>query len=87
MLIITNGHAQVQRDKLAACRANEFFSNPHIIVGGEEVSAGNEEKPAAGIFFKACKVAGCQPNQAIHVGDNLETDVQVRNSYDFCFHI
>lgn len=79
-LIITNGNAELQRDKLAACGAYSFFPDSQIIVGGEEVMAGREEKPAASIFMKACKLAGCEPSEAIHVGDNLYTDVQVRIS-------
>lgn len=73
-MIITNGHHQVQRDKLAACKAEELFQ--HIILGGEEVLEGRPEKPAESIFQKACGLAGVEPGEAIHVGDSLGTDVQ-----------
>jgi len=73
-VIITNGHHKVQRDKLAACDAARLFE--HIIVGGEEVLAGRPEKPAEGIFLKACELAQCAPAEALHVGDSLGTDVQ-----------
>jgi len=72
--IITNGHHRVQRDKLEACNAYELFEN--IIVGGEEVLSGREEKPSEGIFIKACKYVGCLPSEAIHVGDSLGADIQ-----------
>ena len=78
-VIITNGHHKVQRDKLAACNAAALFPEPaKIIVGGEEVLAGRKEKPDASIFMKACAAAGCKPEEAIHVGDSLSTDIQVR---------
>ena len=81
LVMITNGHHRVQRDKLAAVRAHELFPDPRsIIVGGEEVLRGGEEKPSRGIFLKACGVAGCAPHEAAHVGDSLATDVQVRRS-------
>jgi N-acylneuraminate-9-phosphatase len=78
LVVITNGHHRVQRDKLAAVRAHELFPDPSaIIVGGEEVLRGGREKPSREIFLKACRVAGCAPNEAAHVGDSLATDVQV----------
>ena len=78
LVMITNGHHRVQRDKLAAVRAHELFPDPSaIIVGGEEVLRGGREKPSREIFLKACRVAGCAPNEAAHVGDSLATDVQV----------
>ena len=81
LVMITNGHHRVQRDKLAAVRAHELFPDPDsIIVGGEEVLRGGEEKPSREIFLKACGVAGCAPHEAAHVGDSLATDVQVRLS-------
>jgi len=77
-VIITNGHPSVQREKLAACKANTWFPDPEqIIIGGEEILIGRWEKPAAEIFFKACHYAGCSPGEAIHVGDDLLTDIQV----------
>ena len=79
--IITNGHHQVQREKLLACRADRLFpDSEQIIVGGEEEREGREQKPAAEIFHKACRAVRCEPNEAIHVGDDLSTDVQVRSS-------
>ncbi|MCO5551951.1 hypothetical protein L7F22_005458 [Adiantum nelumboides] len=68
--IITNGHSKVQRAKLKACKAENLFTV--ILVGGEE----SNEKPHKEIFLKACKMAGCEPEKAIMVGDNLKTDIQ-----------
>ncbi|MCO5602677.1 hypothetical protein L7F22_056813 [Adiantum nelumboides] len=68
--IITNGHSKVQRAKLKACKAENLFTV--IVVGGEELN----EKPHKEIFLKACKMAGCEPEKAIMVGDNLKTDIQ-----------
>jgi len=71
--IITNGHCTVQRDKITSIRAGELFT--WVINGGEEVVEGRKEKPDAGIFYKACKMVGCEPGEAVHVGDSLSTDV------------
>lgn len=60
-VIITNGHAEIQRTKLLACQAAELFDG--ILVGGEEVLAGRMEKPHPGIFLAACKLADCNPAQ------------------------
>ena len=75
-VIVTNGHHEVQREKLKACKAFDYFPKDQIIIGGEEVLNGKEEKPAATIFLKACQIVGCEPHEAIHVGDNLATDIQ-----------
>ena len=64
----------MQRDKIVACNAEALF--PKIIVGGEEVLEGRPEKPAASIFMKACEMAGCEPAEAIHVGDSVASDIQ-----------
>ena len=41
------------------------------------VVPGRKEKPDAGIFLKACQLAGVDPSEAVHVGDSLTTDIQV----------
>ena len=48
----------------------------HIIIGGLE----KEEKPAKSIFEKAMRLADCQPDEAIHVGDSLKTDIAGANN-------
>ena len=60
-VIITNGHPEIQRGKLERVQAAALFDG--ILVGGEEIAAGGQEKPAASIFLKACQLAGCQPSE------------------------
>ena len=60
VLIITNGHADIQRGKLRQLHAVDLFDG--ILVGGEEIAAGRAEKPAASIFLRACEMAGCTPD-------------------------
>ncbi|QDZ18492.1 haloacid dehalogenase-like hydrolase [Chloropicon primus] len=74
-VIITNGHHEVQRQKLVACDAERLFGKD-ILVGGEEVLKGEQEKPHPSIFAKACKLAGCTFEEAVHVGDSLKSDIQ-----------
>ena len=84
VLIITNGHAEIQRGKLRQLNAAELFDG--ILVGGEEVAAGRAEKPAASIFLKACEMAGCMPDAVILLPTNTalaktgEKPRQVRSS-------
>lgn len=61
VMIITNGHAEIQRGKLRQVHAVELFDG--ILVGGEEIAAGRAEKPAVSIFLKACEMAGCMPDE------------------------
>jgi phosphoglycolate phosphatase-like HAD superfamily hydrolase len=42
----------------------------------EELLKGGSEKPSPCIFAKACNIAQCEPQDAIHVGDSLQADVQ-----------
>lgn len=76
VVIITNGHHEVQRQKLVACEAEALFGAMNILVGGEEVLKGDQEKPHPSIFAKACKLADCDFGEAIHVGDSLKSDIQ-----------
>eukprot|EP00245_Coleochaete_scutata_P007190 TRINITY_DN22313_c0_g1_i1.p1 TRINITY_DN22313_c0_g1~~TRINITY_DN22313_c0_g1_i1.p1 ORF type:complete len:248 (-),score=42.41 TRINITY_DN22313_c0_g1_i1:163-906(-) len=68
--IVTNGHKDIQRAKLVACKADQLFDT--IIVGGEE----ENEKPHASIFLRACEMMECLPEDTVMVGDNLYTDIQ-----------
>jgi len=76
ILIITNGHHAVQRPKLKACHAADVFGESHLIVSGEELLAGRVEKPEPEIFHRACSIAGCEPSEAVMVGDSLASDIQ-----------
>lgn len=61
VLVITNGHAEIQRGKLRQVHAEALFDG--ILVGGEQIAAGRAEKPAASIFLTACQMAGCTPDE------------------------
>jgi len=69
LVVITNGPEFSQRPKIE--RVNLAAYVDHIIIGGQEP----EEKPAISIFDKALKLANCQANEAIHVGDSLASDI------------
>lgn len=70
LIIVTNGPASIQRPKLEVCKADDYCDG--IIVSGEQ----SYQKPDAGIFQLACKMAGCEAAEAMHVGDDLESDIQ-----------
>ena len=75
VVIITNGHHVVQREKLAACGIYEVVKLENILVGGEEVLAGRDEKPEASIFHEACKRVDVVPDEVMHVGDSWTADM------------
>ena len=75
VVIITNGHHVVQREKLAACGIYEVVKLENILVGGEEVLAGRAEKPDASIFHEACKRVDVAPDEVMHVGDSWTADM------------
>ncbi len=72
--ILTNGASGMQRSKIDATGIAHFFKD--IFVGGEFPVG----KPEPFIFDKALKRAGCQPYQAIYVGDSLLHDVAGANN-------
>lgn len=59
--IVTNGHAGIQRAKLQRVGGEELCDA--LLLGGEEILAGRQEKPDAGIFLAACQMCECQPSQ------------------------
>jgi putative hydrolase of the HAD superfamily len=67
--VLTNGAPAMQRAKLAASGIVPFFH--HVFVGGEFARG----KPAPAIFRAALEAAGCQPDQAVHIGDSLTHDI------------
>lgn len=75
VVLITNGHAEVQRGKIEATQALAAVGG-NVLVGGEELAAGRHEKPHASIFHSACRLVGCEPHEAVHVGDSLASDIQ-----------
>jgi len=67
--VLTNGAPAMQRAKLTATGLTPFFRQ--IFVGGEFTRG----KPAPAIFRAALEAAGCQPGQAVHIGDSLTHDI------------
>ncbi|WDE98245.1 HAD-IA family hydrolase [Lentisphaera profundi] len=70
IILITNGPAYSQIPKVEQVKMKDYCD--HIIIGGLEP----EQKPAKSIFDKACSVANCLPNEAIHSGDSLNSDIK-----------
>ncbi|XP_007892111.1 N-acylneuraminate-9-phosphatase [Callorhinchus milii] len=70
LLLLTNGPAEVQREKIEACSCQQYFDA--IIVGGEYP----EQKPARSIFQECWNILGVKPEACVMVGDNLNTDIQ-----------
>lgn len=69
LCVLTNGAPAMQRAKLRAAQLASFFR--HVFVGGEFARG----KPDPLIFRAALEAVGCQPSQAVHVGDSLTHDV------------
>lgn len=70
LVVITNGPTFSQYPKIAKVKLSDYVD--HIIVGGEEPA----EKPALSIFAKALKLADCDAQNAIHVGDSFACDIK-----------
>ena len=66
--LLSNGNGYPERCGLP----NRF----RFVVFSQDVGA---EKPDPEIFREACKRAGCQPRELMHVGDSLESDVAGAN--------
>jgi HAD superfamily hydrolase (TIGR01549 family) len=73
LVVITNGPVYSQHPKIRQIDLHSHVD--HIIVGGEE----QEEKPFKSIFDKACRLAKCRPEEAIHFGDSLTADIEGAN--------
>ncbi|WP_425468468.1 HAD family hydrolase [Prauserella rugosa] len=65
---VTNASGAHQRDKLAALGLTPFFD--HVAIAGEIGMA----KPDPAMFESVCLQLGCDPREAVHVGDKLTTD-------------
>ena len=66
--LLSNGNGYPER-----CGLPDRFS---FVVFSQDVGV---EKPDAGMFLAACKLAGCAPCELMHVGDSLESDVAGAN--------
>ena len=73
LVVVTNGPVFSQRPKLDSVSMEKHVD--FIIVGGEEP----ESKPAKSIFMKACRLASCEPSEALHAGDSYSADVEGAN--------
>ena len=67
--VITNGPAETQREKLHVTGIVPYL---HTFVISGELGVG---KPDPGIFLKALESAKVTPEEAVHVGDSLTSDV------------
>ena len=67
--VISNGPSKEQRRKLARFGIDKRFQT---ILISEECGC---PKPNAGIFARACEMAGVAPADAVYVGDHFEIDV------------
>ncbi|MCR3719404.1 MULTISPECIES: HAD family hydrolase [Prauserella salsuginis group] len=65
---VTNASGAHQRDKLAALGLARFFD--HVAIAGELGVA----KPDPAMFQSVCLQLGCDPREAVHLGDKLTTD-------------
>jgi N-acylneuraminate-9-phosphatase len=70
IVLLTNGDSQVQWEKIRKCDIEELFDA--VVVSGDT----QWEKPDKRIFAYACQLIGRQCENAVMVGDNLNTDIQ-----------
>ncbi|KAF7669895.1 hypothetical protein LDENG_00115360 [Lucifuga dentata] len=70
LLLLTNGVAQTQREKVAVAECEKFFDA--IVVGGEHA----EQKPFPSIFRLCFNLLGVEAQDCVMVGDSLDTDIE-----------
>lgn len=70
LLLLTNGAAEVQREKVKAVGCEEFFDA--IVIGGEH----GEQKPFPSIFTSCFNTLNIKAEDCVVVGDDLDTDIQ-----------
>ncbi|XP_062503493.1 N-acylneuraminate-9-phosphatase-like [Corticium candelabrum] len=70
IVLLTNGDSQVQWEKIRQCDAEKLFDA--VVVSGDT----EWEKPDSRIFSFACQLVGLQCENAVMIGDNLNTDIQ-----------
>jgi len=68
--IISNGHAQQQREKLEVFDLSDFFT---IVCISSETGVA---KPAPAVFTRACRLGGVSADACTYIGDQLETDAR-----------
>lgn len=76
LVMLTNGHEDIQFPKLVRSYAASLFPESQIIMCGEE----NKSKKPNNIAFQTAALSvGCQLNECIVVGDNLKYDIEGAN--------
>lgn len=70
LLLLTNGVAQTQREKVATAGCEEFFDA--IVIAGEH----KEQKPFPSIFRLCFSMLEVEAQDCVMVGDSLDTDIQ-----------
>ncbi|XP_028983274.1 N-acylneuraminate-9-phosphatase isoform X2 [Betta splendens] len=70
LLLLTNGEAATQRQKVEAAGCEELFDA--IVIGGEHA----EQKPSVSIFMWCFHLLQVQAEDCVMVGDSLDTDIQ-----------
>nr|XP_020458126.1 N-acylneuraminate-9-phosphatase [Monopterus albus] len=70
LLLLTNGEAQTQREKVEAVMCERFFDA--VVIGGEHA----EQKPFLSIFTLCFNMLEVEAQDCVMVGDSLDTDIQ-----------
>ncbi len=70
LALVTNGAPDLQREKISGSRLEKYFNE--IVISGE-VGVG---KPDPKIFEITLERTGARPDQAVMVGNGLETDIK-----------
>ncbi len=74
LVVVSNGPLFSQEPKIGKVAMDRYVD--HIILGGSLP----HEKPHPSIFQLACRKAHCEPSEAMHVGDSLESDIRGANN-------
>lgn len=75
LAIITNGPSAAQWEKVQRLAVAKYFDC--VLVSGDMPW----EKPSPQIFTAACRYLGVEPRQCVMIGDKIETDIQVGNTF------
>lgn len=76
--IISNGAREQQLGKLRRTGLLEYFS---VTAFSEDTGFG---KPHPSIFQEACRRAGENPRDCVHIGDDLTNDVHASHAFGMC---
>lgn len=70
LLLLTNGDAETQREKVEAVKCEEFFDA--VVIAGDYA----EQKPFPSIFQLCFSKLGVEAQDCVMVGDSLDSDIQ-----------